>query len=171
MKLTIILAILFSNFSTTTPDLCDIVYTDAAGSPYVDMTGQTLARYCEWTGPDAPVWNANLCCDIDATGAACTVSDAKGGCTVGEPYFCEHGAVVASGVVCQQVFPSACDAGLCVAPPTVPPLTQASGMVCCSPGGVCQPVNVDNMLDCQGTYLACPYGSQNADGTVECIDF
>ncbi|WP_052558890.1 hypothetical protein [Enhygromyxa salina] len=168
MQLSIILSTLLSNFATGAPDLCNIVYTDAAGSRYTDSVGQALARYCKWSGPDAPVWDANVCCQIDQDGATCSVPDTNGRCRVGDRYFCEYGARVAGGVVCYQPFPSMCDAGLCVELPVGAPLTQASFVACCSPGGVCQPVNGETALDCQGDYVQCSYGIQNEDGTVEC---
>jgi hypothetical protein len=172
MKLSIILSTLLSNFATNTPNLCDIVYTDAAGSPYTDSAGRSLARYCEWTGPDAPVWDADVCCDIDEDGAACTVPDAVGRCRVGERYFCEYGAALSSGVVCYQPFPSMCDEGLCLEAPDVPPPGQAI-LACCGAGGGCQLLPEELILSCHengGTFLSCENGIENANGTVDCWD-
>ena len=64
MSLSIILTTILSNFATSSPNLCDDVYVDTDGSPYTDSIGQMLSRYCVWTGPDAPVWDADVCCTI-----------------------------------------------------------------------------------------------------------
>jgi hypothetical protein len=172
MQLSIILSTLLSNFATSAPNLCDIVYTDAAGSPYTDSVGQALARYCKWAGPDAPVWDANVCCEIDQDGARCTVPDTNGRCGVGDRYFCEYGARVAGGVVCYQAFPSMCDEGLCVQAPDVPPPNQAM-LACCGAGGACQTISEELILTCDengGTFLSCENGVENVDGTLDCWD-
>jgi hypothetical protein len=63
VKLSIILSTLLSTFATGgSPDLCDDVFLDAAGDPITDLVGQTLSRFCKWTGPDVPAWDANVCC-------------------------------------------------------------------------------------------------------------
>ncbi|PRP98292.1 hypothetical protein ENSA5_30250 [Enhygromyxa salina] len=166
--LPVILSTLLSNFATSDPNLCDLLHADASGAPYLDSTGQGLARYCAWTGPEAPVLDANLCCDIDVDGAACTAADHTGRCRSGTRFYCEYGEATAAGVICYQPFPSMCDAGLCVAPPDVPPPGLAvEGVVCCA-GGVCVPTDGEDGWDCRGEFLACPYGILNADGTVEC---
>lgn len=172
MQLSIILSTLLSNFATTTPNLCDIVYTDAAGSPYTDTTGQSLARYCKWTGPQAPVWDANICCDIDEDGATCAVPDTTGRCGVGEKVYCEYGARVAGGVICYQPLPGMCDAGLCLEVAEVPPPGLAM-LACCGAGGACQPLSEDLIVACLengGTFLSCENGVENIDGTMECWD-
>lgn len=172
MKLPIILSTLFSSFAMNPPSLCELVYTDATGSPYTDTSGHALARYCEWTGPDAAVLDSEVCCDIGDDGAACTLPDEQDRCPVGERYFCEYGEALPGGsVVCAQPFPSMCDAGLCVEAPSELPPTLAFTMACCAPGGVCQMVTIDDMYDCQGSFLVCDYGAQNTDGTVDCYDY
>ena len=174
MSFSIILTTILSIFATTTPNLCDEVYVDAAGSPYTDTIGQTLPKYCVWTGPDAPVWDADVCCTIDGDGAACTVPGVEGRCPVGDKLYCEYGARDAvGGVICYQPFPSMCDAGFCIAPPAVPPTNQAMGFACCGPGGVCQPLSDELMGLCEengGTFLPCDNGVENVDGTVDCWD-
>jgi hypothetical protein len=174
MKLSIILATILSNFAITATNLCDDVYLDADGDPVTDWVGQTLSRYCEWTGPDAPVWNANVCCTIDADGAACSQT-IRGRCPTGSKLmYCEHGAAMPlGGVTCYQPFPSACDAGFCVEASDTPPLTGVlvEFIMCCSPGGACQYVQSGEGWDCQGELLACEYGSTDANtGSVECFD-
>jgi hypothetical protein len=171
MKLSIILSTILSMFATTTsaPNLCDYVYLDASGDPVTDLVGQTLSRYCKWTGPDAPVWNANVCCTFDANGAVCTKTNSRGSCSTGKKHYCEHGKAVAGGVICYQPFPSMCDAGLCVDAPEIIPEAQMVALVaCCSAGGPCQLVVPETIDDCEGDLLACHYGATNEDGTVEC---
>lgn len=173
VKLSIILSTLLSTFSTAVPDLCDDVYVDTSGVPISDSVGQTLSRFCEWTGPDAPVWDANVCCTFDADGAACTRTNSHGGCSTGKKHYCEHGeAVTGGGVICHQPFPSMCDAGLCVeAPPILPEAQMSHYVACCAPGGSpCYLVDGDTVFDCEGTLQACNYGVSNENGTVECWD-
>ena len=55
MKLSIILTTILSTFATTSPDLCDDVFLNAAGDPVTDLVRQTLSRFCKWTGPDVPI--------------------------------------------------------------------------------------------------------------------
>jgi hypothetical protein len=172
VKLSIILSTLLSTFSTTTvPDLCDYVYLDASGEPITDSVGQTLSRFCKWTGPDAPVWNANVCCTFDADGAACTRTNSRGSCSTGKRHYCEHGeAVTGGGVVCYQPLPSMCGAGLCVeAPPIIPEAQMSSTYIACC-DGPCHLIDVEAIFDCEGEILACNYGMSNADGSVECWD-
>jgi hypothetical protein len=173
MKLSIILSTLLSTFATTTPNLCDDVYLDASGKPVMDLVGQTLARYCEWTGPDAPVWNANVCCTIDGDGAACSRTSSTGRCMTGtKKMYCEYGAALPSGgVTCYQPFPSMCDRGWCIeAPEVIPEAQMAEGIVCCSAGGACVYVYNNDLDSCFGELAACNYGIENANGTVDCWD-
>jgi hypothetical protein len=175
MKLSIILSTFLSTFATTTtaPNLCDDVFLDASDNPVTDLVGQTLSRYCEWTGPDAPVWDADVCCTIDHDGAACSRPSATGHCMTGtKKMYCEHGAATPlGGVTCYQPFPSMCDAGLCIeAPDLIPEAQMGEGVVCCTPGGACVYVHNNDVASCYGELLACNYGISNADGTVDCVD-
>ena len=173
MKLAIIFTTML-NFFANTPDLCADVYLDAAGDPYTDVIGQTLSRYCEWTGPDVPVWDADVCCTIDDEGAHCSVPDTNGRCAIGYRMYCEYATATTSGeVVCYQPFPSMCDAGHCIAASDVSPAAQASMMGCCNGGGGCQPIEAAQVWDCEGgggTLLFCHDGVTNADGTMDCWD-
>lgn len=173
MSLSIILTTILSNFATSSPNLCDDVYVDASGSPYTDSIGQMLSRYCVWTGPQAPVWDADVCCTIDDGGAACVVPDVNGRCAVGGKAYCEYGAKDAGdGVICYQPFPSMCDAGFCIEAPDLPPPSQAM-MACCGGGGACQPLSEALLLSCLdngGTFLSCDNGVENLDGTLDCWD-
>ena len=172
MVITTLLSTLLSTFATPVPNLCDAVILDTSGDPVTDSVGQTLSRYCQWMGPDAPVWDANVCCSIDDDAAACSTIRTDGRCPSGtKVHYCEHGAADAlGGVTCYQPLPSMCDLGLCVEAPEIPLVATLEGVVaCCSPGGACQIVPThEAALDCQGDFLACNYGAQNADGSVEC---
>jgi hypothetical protein len=157
--------------ATFTPNLCDDVYLDAAGAPISDVTGRTLPRYCAWTGPDVPVWDDDVCCSVDESGATCVPPLRNGRCRTGFKMYCEYGEQVrGGGVACYEPFPSMCDWGLCVQAPELPPAPQPMTMGCCSTGGVCQLVDASNHMDCQGFFLACAFGTQNEDGTLECWD-
>lgn len=171
MKLSIILSTILNTFATGTPNLCDDVYRDPAGSPYTDLLGQTLSRYCEWTGPDVPVWGGDVCCMIDGDGASCSKPHSNGRCRQGLKMYCEYAQVVpGGGVVCYQPFPSMCDFGLCVKPPEVPPPGEPIHAACCSEGGVCQLIDESQVYQCQGYFLGCEHGTLYEDGTVECWD-
>lgn len=169
MKLSIILTTLLNTFATT-PDLCAELYLKPDGEAYTDTIGQTLSRYCKWTGPDAPVFAGEVCCTVDEDGAACSLPSSEGRCWTGSKWYCEHAVVdSAGGVVCYQPFPSACGAGHCVSAPELPPDAQAS-LICCN-GGACVPLALGEQWDCEdfgGTVLACHYGVSNTDGTVTC---
>lgn len=170
MKLTVIFTTVLSLFATS-PDLCEIPLLDADGAPYTDAIGQALSRYCEWSGPNVPMLDHEVCCQFDADGAACALPDERGGCAAGSPYYCEHGEVFGTGVVCYQTFKDACELGWCVDMPELPPPVQAH-MMCCN-DGACQEVSVQELVDCfdnEGTILHCDDGVSNADGTVTCFD-
>lgn len=158
------------NLFVASPDLCADVYLDPAGAPYTDSVGHTLSRYCQWTGPDVPVWNSAVCCMVDSDGAQCSRPGRNGRCVAGLRMSCKYGeALSGGGVVCYQPFPDACERGYCGrAPTTVAALPQESYMGCCSTGGVCQLVTGTTIDDCDGDFILCDHGFQNEDGTVEC---
>ena len=168
MKLAIVLSTFFSTFATSVPNLCDDVLVDALGQPLTDDVGQTLSRFCAWTGPDAPVWDADVCCTLDDDGAACSVPLATGCPIETTRMYCKHGKADAlGGVTCYQPFPDACEAGMCVQAPELPPPTEAY-LLCCGPGGACQELDVDDANDCPGELAWCDYGSMDGNGVVEC---
>lgn len=173
MKLSIILTTLLSTFAITPPNLCDDVFLDASGDPITDLAGQSLSRYCKWTGPDVPAWSADVCCTFAGHAASCTRTDTRGRCPTGtSKRYCEHGSLGADGrVTCYQPLPDACEAGWCVeAPEFIPEAQMIEFVACCGAGGACQYVHTDNIEDCLGDFLACNYGILNEDGTVECWD-
>ena len=170
MKLTIILSTIISTFANTVPNLCDEVFLDALGVPLTDDVGQTLSRYCAWTGPDAPAWDADVCCTIEDDEAACSKLSATG-CPSGTARrYCKYGAQDAlGGVTCYQPFPDGCEAGMCIEAPEAPPLIQATTFVmCCSAGGACQYVHRGTSFDCEGELLSCDYGYVDENDVVEC---
>jgi hypothetical protein len=173
VKLSIILFTLFSTFATdSSPDLCDDVFLDASGNPLTDLVGQTLSRFCKWTGPDAPVWDADVCCTFADDAAKCSATDTRGRCPSGTAKrYCEHGSLGADGrVTCYQPFPDACEAGWCIEAPELIPEAQMAPMVlCCGGGGACQYVHLDQVDDFQGELLACFYAIQH-EGWVECLE-
>ena len=173
MELSIILTTLL-NTLIAGPDLCADVYVDATGAPYTDAVGQTWSRFCEWTGPDAPVLDAGVCCGFDGDIATCSLPDSNGRCASGSAAHCRYGEVTSAGeVVCYQPFPSICDYGYCgdsVAPNDVP----VGNAICCFSDGTCIEVMTSEDLDtCNegGAYSGwCKYGATNDDGTIDCFD-
>lgn len=170
MVITTLLSTLLSTFATTVPNLCDDVVRDASGDPVTDAVGQTLSRFCQWTGPDAPVWDAPVCCTFDGDTAACSKVGTRGCPSGTKTMYCEHGKADAlGGVTCYQPLPSMCDAGLCIQAPEQLPLMDWPFVACCENGGQCHLIVSDAMIDaCVGSYVACEWGMSNADGTVEC---
>lgn len=171
MKLSIILTTLVANFATTTPNLCEDVFLTPDGSPYVDASGQTFSRHCEWVGPDAPVWDNDVCCTFDEYGAQCTKTW-QGTCfPEAEQLYCEYGeAILGGGVVCYQPLLDMCDQGLCVTG-SEPPATAMATLGCCSPGGACQPLAEELWDMCVGnggSVLYCNVGTNNTDDTMDC---
>lgn len=160
------------NLFAPTPDLCADVHLDPAGAPYTDSIGQTLSRYCEWTGPDAPVWDDDVCCTVNRAGARCSATTSNGACQVGLRMYCEYGEALPNGrVTCYQPFPDACEAGFCGnAPTAVAAPAQESQIGCCSAGGACQVATTDDLDQCQGQWVSCYWGASNDDGTVDCYD-
>jgi hypothetical protein len=173
VKLSIILSTLLSTFATTAPDLCDDVFLDASGAPVTDLVGQTLSRFCKWTGPDVPAWDADVCCTFADDAAQCTRTDTRGRCPSGTAKrYCEHGSLGADDrVTCYQPFPDACEAGWCIEAPEIIPEAQMSDMILCcgGAGGACQYVPWGQETDCQGDLLACYYAIQH-EGWVECLE-
>ncbi|EDM78407.1 hypothetical protein PPSIR1_06146 [Plesiocystis pacifica SIR-1] len=167
MMLTFILSTLI-----LAPDLCADVYIDDDGSPYTDGLGQTFSRYCQWTGPDAPRLDADLCCTIDGDNSTCEFPDANDRCVVGERRHCEYGEAVADGAVCYQPFPGACDLGFCVdeLDPVATPM--GSSILCCTWQG-CEEISADMLWACaeiDGYSTFCDGGATNEDGTVDCLE-
>ena len=156
----------------TSPDLCAEVYLDSDGVPLQDSVGQTLARFCKWTGPDAPLLEADVCCNFDNDYASCWLPSNKDKCPTRSQRYCKHGEILSGqGVVCYQSFPSTCDLGHCVDGPDLPPDVQED-LLCCSPGA-CQEIAPALIWDCEGnggTISWCADGMSNLDGSITCFD-
>ena len=158
------------------PDLCQesVLLNPATGEPVTDSTGTNLSTSCAWTGPDAPVWDDEACCTIDAAGTACMAPNERGLCPTGfSPYYCEYGEEFATGLVCYQSIPSACDYSNCDQSTTdlhVEFDEPLNGDAVCCILGVCY--EWDDLLweDCEGEFGWCDDGYSNLDGTVECFD-
>jgi hypothetical protein len=168
VKLSIILSTLLSTFATSSPDLCDDVFLDADGDPVTDSVGRTLSRFCKWTGPDVPAWDADVCCTFADDAAHCTRTNTRGSCPTGTAKrYCEHGSLGADGrVTCFQPLPDACEAGFCDVAPSGA-ATEASTPLCCYPGGCYELAVVE---DCGGIFSFCESPYTNSDGTVGCAD-
>jgi hypothetical protein len=170
MELSIILTTVLSSFATTSADLCADVYVDAHGHPYTDSAGRTLPRYCKWTGPNPPKLASDVCCILGEDGAACSLPDVNGRCSLGVRRYCQHGEVGASGgVVCMQPFPDACALGYCVQAPELPP--PVVSLVACCTAGECHLIHGthEEIEGCMGDFIACDWGQTNLDGTVTCF--
>lgn len=175
MQLGIALLTIFASLFASSPDLCAHVYTDDTGEAYRDVSGQPLSRYCEWTGPVAPVLDAEICCILDGDDAACSLPDANGRCTLGDKMYCEYGEASSAGVSCYQPLAELCEFGYCTDELEQPGSGPLEDVLCCWPDGSCTEVK-NNMhgISCSrnGGYLGwCTYGAQNLDGTVDCFDY
>ena len=164
-----LLAFIFDPTSSPSlPNLCDDVYLDEDGVPIHDRSGQTLARYCEQTGPRAPVWGGAVCCSfVDGT-ARCGEPDTAGACaSTDKAMWCDYGARDTDGsVTCYQPLPSACEFIDCVAPPPSTPLEDATPL-CCDTGGCFE---LEYNQECGWFFTMCLAPFTNEDGTVGCAD-
>ena len=175
MTITIVLTMALlhsiSAFSST-PDLCTDPLLDISGAPLTDSSGQTLSRHCQWTGPDAPLWDGAVCCDIDtADTASCMAPNERGQCSDGASAYCEYGKESNTGdVICYQPLPSACDQQPCGGADKTPNETQAD-VLCCE-NGDCWEFDWENAAwsDCLGYFSWCSSGFLNEDGSVDCYD-
>jgi len=150
------------------PDLCDDVYLDEDGVPIHDSTGMTLARHCEWTGPDAPWWGTSVCCSFDAAGAHCTAAG-RDGCAAGtSEMWCDYGEQDSAdeSVTCYQPLPDACDLGYCDDAPAGTEQGDTIG-VCCLAGHGCWEIHP--LEGCpMGMFMWCGSPYTKEDGTVGC---
>lgn len=156
------------------PDLCaQEPLLDPTGQIITDAQGTALSRYCEWAGPDAPLWDDLACCSFDASGAACVSLGERDSCDAGSAsYYCERGVELADGgLVCQQSFPSACEYSTCTEPGLeLDAQDDVQEEVICCVCGICYPWDGQSSLDCEGTFTWCDDGYSTIEGTVECFD-
>lgn len=146
----------------TTAALGYFLTPGSASAQYRDLCDST--RVCEYTGPNAPVLDADVCLD----GAGQVRLKGPSPCSMGEVAFhTRYGEVldpVQQLVVAYIPLESACSiAGLCVPGEYSEGSTTAQG-ICCI-GEVCWPG-----FDCGGTLVWCEDGVCNEDGTVTCFE-
>ncbi|NVB36227.1 hypothetical protein G6O69_38365 [Pseudenhygromyxa sp. WMMC2535] len=148
------------------PDLCDDVYLDEIGAPVTDSEGTRLSRFCQWTGPDAPLWADHVCCSIGAS-ASCTATDENGRCTTGIKMWCDYGEQINGEVVCYQPFDDACDRGFCDdLAPSGSDLVYVAPLCCFEHLDACYELSIAEY--CGGFFLNCDSPYSNSDGTVGC---
>ncbi|EDM74988.1 hypothetical protein PPSIR1_19057 [Plesiocystis pacifica SIR-1] len=161
----LLLTTLEASTAPLAPDLCADVYLKSNGDPVTDLVGQTVSRFCGWTGPAAPVWGTDLCCAIDGQHANCGPTSSAGRCGSGMKMFCEYGELLEDGTVaCYQPFPAAPieNGGNYAGVPLV-----EDELLCCQ-NGDCYEWEVELLGDCEGTIGWCWWGYLNEDGTVDC---
>ncbi|EDM76666.1 hypothetical protein PPSIR1_38099 [Plesiocystis pacifica SIR-1] len=135
-----------------------------AHAQYRDLCDSS--KVCEYTGPNAPVLDADVC--LDPTGTVRLKGSA--GCSHAEiPFHARFGEVyepLQQLVVAYIPLQSACTVpGLCEAKEEYSPNTGTAQALCCI-NGVCWP-GIDG---CQGTLMWCDDGVCNEDGTVTCFE-
>lgn len=156
--------------STLAPDLCADVLLNTSGVPVTDADGTTLARFCEWTGPSAPMWRGDVCCKINEQGAACSATN-NGVCDSGMKLYCEYGETIpGAGFVCYQPLPSACEYSGCGGGDAVQAADNTQEDLLCCEDGDCWEWTSLYLEDCLGFFSWCTSGYLNADGTVDCYD-
>ena len=153
------------------PDLCDDVYLNADNEPITDAYGTTLSRFCEWTGPDAPVWDDDLCCTTGAVGAECTPATLESSCPTGKRMYCEYGELLAdSSVVCYQPFPATCESSCGEPAATIQAPDYIQETLLCCYNGNCYDFSPALGDTCPGELSWCYWGYLLEDGTVDCYD-
>ncbi|EDM73928.1 hypothetical protein PPSIR1_14810 [Plesiocystis pacifica SIR-1] len=136
----------------------------AANAEYRDLCDSS--KVCEYTGPGAPVLDADVC--LDPAGQVSLKGSTP--CTVGSvPFHVRYGELydpVANLVVAYIPLESACSVpGLCEEMPDGYTDNSSTAQNICCINGVCWPGS-----DCGGTLLWCDDGVCNEDGTVTCFE-
>ncbi|EDM77436.1 hypothetical protein PPSIR1_38014 [Plesiocystis pacifica SIR-1] len=154
-KSTIILPVLFGFALSSAPRPALADYRDLCDS----------APVCEYTGPDAPVLDADVC--LDATGQVHLKGSVP--CAAGAvPFHVRYGEVydpIAQLVVAYTPLADACaQPGMCE-PMLDGPVPPTNAEAICCVGAICWPGS-----DCGGTLFWCEDGVSNEDGTVTCFD-
>lgn len=140
--------------------------SDASAGQYRNLC-MSAANYCTYTGPDAPLMQAEVCLSragvITHKGTAPCPSDTRA-------YYVEHGEVVdphTGQVEAYIPLDDACSQGMCDKGP--PPDGTLEFPMYCYVDGSGTEVCV-NGLNCGGTLWFCYYGVCNDDGTVTCFE-
>lgn len=136
-------------------------------APAQDRCGELNEKgyplYCSPTGPDAPRWAEEICCD----GAMCVEVG-----TVGCPddtlnFWCRNAEVDGEGnVTCLFEVPKYCDIYDCPEPSPGYQPHPASNVMCCF-AEACYDANE---FICYGNLYWCDDGVNNWDGTMTCFD-
>ncbi|PRQ07040.1 hypothetical protein [Enhygromyxa salina] len=140
------------------------VGTEAPPDRCAELSTDGYPLYCSPTGPDAPWWSDEVCCD----GAKC-VEIGTGGCPDGtEDYLCRYAEIDALGnVTCLFEVPDYCEGNNCPAPPAgYQPQPQGS-VICCFAQGC---YDASEFICTGGELYWCDNGVSNLDGTVTCFD-
>lgn len=123
------------------------------------------ARVCEYTGPNAPLLDMDVCLDLSGQvmlkgSTACSAGSVPFHARYGEVYDAVLGLVVA-----YTPLADACTVpGLCeTVPGDFAGDMEEEEAICCI-GSICWPGS-----DCGGTLLWCHDGVSNEDGTVTCF--
>ncbi|NVB40304.1 hypothetical protein G6O69_37185 [Pseudenhygromyxa sp. WMMC2535] len=135
----------------------------SASAQYRDLCDST--QVCDYTGPNAPVLDADVC--LDQTGQ--TRLKGSTPCPAGQvPFHVRYGELldpVELLVVAYTPLENACSIpGLCDPGDYAPGETSTAQAICCF-GNVCWPG-----VDCGGTLMWCDDGVCNEDGTITCFE-
>lgn len=155
-KISLMVAAAMALALTTVPVTADAGYRDLCDS----------SKICEYTGPNAPLLDADVC--LDAAGQVRLKGSTP--CAAGAvPFHARYGEIyepLAQLVVAYIPLESACSQGLCAQLPdgASPPEESTEEVICCI-GAICWPG-----LTCEGTLFWCNDGVSNEDGTVTCFD-
>lgn len=135
----------------------------SASAEYRDLCDSS--RVCEYTGPNAPVLDADVC--LDPTGEVRLKGSSP--CSTGSiPFHVRFGDVidpVMQLVVAYIPLKNACSVpGMCEVQEYSSGTSTAQAICCIN--GVCWP----GFHDCGGTLMWCDDGVCNEDGTVTCFE-
>ncbi|EDM74202.1 hypothetical protein PPSIR1_17630 [Plesiocystis pacifica SIR-1] len=149
--------------STVFAGLALVLGAAPAHGQYRDLCDSS--KVCQYTGPNAPILDADVC--LDPTGTVRLKGTAA--CATGHvPFHVRHGEVyepLQQLVVAYVPLQRACSVpGLCE-PKTEYSTGESNEEVICCIGAVCWPG-----WDCDGTLFWCEDGVSNEDGTVTCFD-
>jgi hypothetical protein len=133
------------------PDLCDVVQPES-GTPTI----------CIPHADDAPVYNAEVCCNKDV----CTKTTVGSTCGANQKrFYCELGQVDALNIVsCYFEVPNYCDVFPCELEVGILPQEEP---ICCE-NGICTPFTL--LCDSANVYN-CESVQNNGNGTVTCLDW
>lgn len=139
----------------------------SADAEYRDLC-ISVAGACEWSGPDAPKFDGDVCWDSTGLLTAKGTADCQSGSW---PYFLAYGEVIdplTGEVQAYAPLDDACTASsVCVEGPP-PPGAQAEP-ICCE-WGVCVPLDEVPCNSSTSVAYMCSDGVTNQDGSVTCFE-